>query len=273
MAMEADKKYPLDLGDEIRPLDLMGVEAKRVGQCKICQIGDSNPHFLHYIYTLKFDMNFSLDRIVDPANDYLKHRENETGRQFPPIYKSNLTRHLKNHVPIDRRRQYEMQKAFGTVGMQTRIDNAPEISKEYIEKNKTSGLNLFEELNDIYAEYKKRYDRAIEKRGDGDIEFFAISEEMRKILVDLNKMKQNEKLVGIIVKQLMHNHTEALIRILLHEVDKTDMALSSFLDDSKKRSLIIDGLKNRIGESLTHLATDSVEKIAKQYPITGLLVH
>ena len=263
--MEKDARYPVV------------INAKKVAQCKLCKLEDTDPDLTNWIYELKFDCHLSLDAVVERVNKRLVEYREEVGRKIPDINSMNLSVHFRNHVPVEVAREFNTQVRLRLALEGTQIANASDASKDRVQKalNEAEELNLFVELLTIYKGYKKDHEKALEKTKDGgeaseSKESFDRTDRMIRMLVELNRMRQGDKLIGVIIKTLMKYYSHGMMIASLGILERLKLDLAVYIDDPHKRDEVVNKVKRDLGEAFVNEAEKSLKNIRDNYPVPVL---
>jgi len=251
-------RYPLNLSDML---------PKRVGQCKICKIGDHEPKFLEYLYELRFDLTLPLSEIRDRANLWLTDLKDKTGRTYIHVNETNLHTHYKKHVPVELRTQYEMQVEFNKSRTSAQIARAHDASVERVERVQED-IDLFKHLMQIYDELNNEYEIVLDSPDEnaGKRKLMLIDKRI-KVLAELKRMKQSDKLIGIVIQALMTNYSENIMMAALTELENHKLELTNYIDDPAVRVELVEALKGRLGEAFSQGAVNSLKDIREKYPV------
>jgi len=254
-----------------RPIDL---QAKYVAQCKICKLGKSDPDFLKYLYQLRFDIELPLAKVATLANEMLRDISSTTGRKMPELNEQNLSTHFSDHVPVELARKYKMQVAMGTAAVTAQVRNASEISVariEQAEKGLDDEINIFRHLLDIYTRMRERYDK-LPRNAEVPLspEEIELGDQMTKILGQLGRMKQSEKMISVMVHALMSKFAEGVMLVCLTELEATKLELSTFVDDAAARDRIVEGLRIRLGRGFMAASDATLRDIKSRFAFAAL---
>ena len=253
--MVTEEKFPLALS------------AKRIPQCKICRIADTDPDFLPYLYKLRFDSNLPLDKIAELANDVLRQNKEKSGRWLPSLNPMNLSRHFSKHVPASSAQTYRKQVMLRTTQAQSAVNNAPQASKERIEEAVRRGdaeLNPFRNLVNMYERLDKKL-TALPEDDPITMEELNLVKEMARMLYKLHRMRQSDKIVGQVVSELMSVYTDKIIIAALSQLDASKAQLATHIEDAKVRDELIVDLRKRLGRAFMQAAEDAVKEVNEKY--------
>jgi hypothetical protein len=93
---------------------------------------------------------------------------------------------------------------------------------------------------------------------------------MMKVLVELNRMRQSEKLIGIIINALMMTYAENITMSVLSELEKLKLNLANYVDDPAARQNIVNELRVSLGNVFSGVAVNTLKQVQNQYPIAAL---
>lgn len=251
-------------------------------QCRICKRADTDPDFLLYLYQLRFDANLPIGDVARLVNEMMATLREQAELAGPmsrsemaklaDISEPTLSRHFNKHVPTDLIQKYHKQVILGEARKQAEINRAPVASVERIDE----AIEQSDKELDIWARLVKLYERMDNKLKALPVDSPATSDELDLIkemghnLDRLNRMKQSDKIVGLVVGELMAVYGNNIVMAALSQLDATRAALTTHIEDAKTRDEIIVDLRIRLGRAFKAAAESAIREVNHKFNLAVL---
>lgn len=239
------------------------------GRCKVCKFSSLDEKFFAKIHKLRFQENYSLPRLVEAINAYIKKKDYDIDLVNP----MNLSTHFKKHIPADLQAQYIVQtKKQSITKTVTEQDNVPNSIKKVGQEIVEDRVNAYTSLEDLYLTLTKRfadYDAAECQEIDNDnyVSYVAVTKELRTCLTELNKMKQSEQITRLILQTAFQEYTSGTLRGIIEELDKFKQGLRSYIKDQDTIERLVDGIKIGIGEHVSRSSKIALDAVRTEFKI------
>jgi hypothetical protein len=197
---------------------------------------------------------------------------------FKPLNKVNVCKHFNLHAPTKAKTAMALTKAVSTHAiMGKRTMASPELVKMVTEKvNQDVGdFNDLSSIRDKLLDKLQSLDNHITNTGeDGQMDRWAVqlystlAAEIRACVVDLNKMRQSERLMKSVVQTLLDKLMLGVTPLLLDEYDVIINALRDKGIDTGFVDMIDERLRTRTAKIMTDTARMAVMEVSKQFKIS-----
>ena len=243
---------------------LASLNGKKVGRCKICKLGKSDPNFFNYIDQLRFGLNLSLADITNLVNGMFQRHGEQTERDLPVLNAVNLHTHYKNHVPKELISRPQLQVSLATnEESQASVEQAALVSEEVTE------FNLFRQAAWVYQSLRRRYGKLFVLPDLPKKRLYPLLDRMTKLLSLLDRMRQPEEQIRVIVEALMSTYGEKIMIAAIEQLERLKLTLARHIDDAQVRDKLVDDLRVALAKSFIGAAKNSLKKVRDEYPVIG----
>ncbi len=242
------------------------VKFKYVSKCKVCKIQEKDQELFNYLHTLRFRDNASLEHIASvAANKFI-----ERGITLDPPNPMNLSTHFNRHTPLDLAAKYRAQNEIGITGNNTK--SITEESQQHFDEIVKEKVDSYDEMERIYEEMNARFgafDDANQKtitlqNLNGYVSFVR---ELRSLLVELHKIKQDEELALLVLNTALQQYTVSTLHGFLQELGTLKNDLRFYIKDPDSVERLVEKLQSGLTEHIQASSKSAIEKVKSDYKL------
>jgi hypothetical protein len=236
-----------------------------------------NADLFKELHQLVLESNLSQTRAMMIINDHIEKRN----LQIAKLNNQNMVTHFSNHISLSDRMANEVLKTTATKD-QALVDVDPEVG-EYVEdmvrRKLGNDVNDYLQLDRIRAMLMEKLEVldgvVIESELDGSTKvdyeamphYVTMIREIRKCIVDVNKIRQSKQLISLIIKSLVEKNTLDIVRQMAREHEQI---MKDLLDDGVPDTVVQKTrmkLGMRLAEVVAVTARNAVTDIMRSYKL------
>lgn len=243
-------------------------------RCKLCNLYRVDKKLFEQIHDMILHVGFSNERARHFANKKIVKlneklsKQKKSGLEF--FNAMNFSSHFRNHLPIDVATALKIRTS--TLNAVRPENEEVEYSlQKYMDDSLSSNLSDYEKLSKLVDRFERRADELeeiVDQRGMswkyiGDYSNFI--KELSRMRADLIKLKQSDRLVSMIVTQVLHQYTMGSLKEVLSTVEQIKAEISTSCGDDHLADKVANRLRTTIVDGMQDQAKEVVQSARKQF--------
>jgi hypothetical protein len=247
---------------------------KFVQQCKICGLYSKRADLFTELHNLVMNVGFSHTRamlVINKKIERINARAARKGQQ-PTLHflnEMNFSTHFRNHLPINISTALRIRKSKLCA---VKLEEGEKILQAHMDEAVTANLSDYERLSNIVDKFEKRFneiEEELDKRGLtwGNVQdYTSLIRELTRMRAELIKLKQSDRLVSVIISQVLQDYTVGSLKGISEALDNVKQELLSVTDINRAT-----GVTNRLRAAIIGgMETNSktvIEAVSKQFKL------
>ena len=246
-------------------------------RCKVCKLYRIYKDLFMDIHEMVLHIGFSQPRAMLYANSKIEEYNEKAsldgleGLQF--FNRMNFNTHFNKHLPINVTTALKL-RTQSINAVRPEYEETESVMQELMNNSVQNNLSDYERLSSLVERFEVRFnelDRALDDEKGMSWsrvqDYTTLVRELSRARQELIKLKQSERLIGLVISQLLNNYTTKSLKSILRSVEQIQARIESagYRDLSLEvakllRESIVDGMQDS--------AKDAVSAIKEEFRLS-----
>lgn len=243
-------------------------------RCKVCKLYRVDKKLFEEIHELVLDVGFAQTRAVVYANkkiEKLNEKLVKKGKEGIPFFNfMNFNSHFRNHLPIDLATALKIRQSR-ICCVKPEDEETERFLQDKFDETVSSSISEYEHLTKIVDSFEARFrelDSNLDKTGlswENAQDYSTMVKELHRMRSDLIKLKRDDKLVSVIIAQVLQEYTVGSLKDVTQALEQVRDELS--LIDRNVADRAVSKLRQAIVGGMESNARLVVEGVKKQFKL------